>query len=162
MGRQVVEESVADEPVPESVSHRRGLDDQRGECLVEMSEGDVLGHAGERDELVGVERGADDGDTLEHLSSRGLDAGDHVRVEGLHPVRFGGSAASELVHREGDAAAERRDAVDLLGGRVGEVPRDQRRDIASPSGPSSTAHAPCRSRRLWRVSASVSFIGVDR
>ena len=43
--------------------------------------------------------------------------------------RLVGRAAGELVHRERDATPERRDLLDQLGGRLGDVAADERRDV---------------------------------
>ena len=105
MGRQVVEQRIAHQRVAEAVAGARRLDDQRGERAIEVIERHVAPDTpDERDELVGVERGADDRDSLQHLTGGWLDAGDHVRVERLHPLGLGGRASGELVHRERDAA----------------------------------------------------------
>ena len=72
---------------------------------------------------------ADDGHALQHLARRRRDAADHVGVERLHPSRLVGGAARELVHRERDAAAERRDLLDELGGGLGDMATDERRDV---------------------------------
>ena len=104
VGRDVVEQRVAHEPVAEPVAGARRLDDERGERVVEVVERLVLGQPGQRDELVGVERRADDRHPLQHLARRRRDAADHVGVERLHPLRLVGRAAGQLVHRERDAA----------------------------------------------------------
>ena len=130
MGREVVEQRIAHERVTEAVSGARRLDDEGSEGAVEMGEGDVLGHSGQRDELVGVERGAHDRDPLQHLARRRLDARDHVGVECLDPMRLGSSAASQLVHRERDPPAERSDATALLAGdAVVDVASDEQCDL---------------------------------
>ena len=103
VGRDVVEERVADQAVAEPVAGARRLDDQRGEGVVEVVERLLLRQAGERDELVGVERRADHRHALQHLAGGRRDAADHVGVEGLHPPRLVGRPAGELVHRERDA-----------------------------------------------------------
>ena len=84
--RHVVEQRVADETVAEPVAGAARLDDQRGERVVEVIERFVLGQPGQRDELVGVERRADDGDALQHLAGRRRDAADHVGVEAPAPT----------------------------------------------------------------------------
>ena len=89
VGRDVVEQRVAHEAVAEPVAGARRLDDQRGEGGVEVVERVVLGQPGQGDELVGVERRADDGHPLQHLARRRRDAADHVGVERLHPLRLG-------------------------------------------------------------------------
>ena len=130
VGRDVVEQRVADEAVAEAVAGARRLDDQRGEGVVEVVERLLLGQPGQRDELVGVERRADDGHTLEHLAGRRCDAADHVGVERLHPARFVGGAAGELVHRERDAAAERRRSASTSSAvGFGDVAADERRHV---------------------------------
>ena len=69
----------------------------------------------------------DDRHSLQHLACRGLDAGDHVRVERLHPLGLRGGAPGELVHRERHAAAQRGDLRDLLAVGPGEPSLDQLR-----------------------------------
>jgi hypothetical protein len=56
VGRDVAGERVPDEAVPEPVARARGLDDPRGQGVVEVAEGLRLGQPGQRNELVGVER----------------------------------------------------------------------------------------------------------
>ena len=58
-----------------------------------MLERGFLGQTRQRDELVGVERGTDDGDSLQHLTGCRGDATDHVRVERLHPFGLVGRAS---------------------------------------------------------------------
>ena len=163
VGRHVVEQRVAHEAVAEPVAGARRLDDQRGEGVVEVVERLLLRQPGQRDELVGVERRADDGDPLQHLAGRRRDAADHVGVERLHPLRLVGRAAGELVHRERDAATERGDLLDQLGASGSATWRRTSAAVSSSSsGPSSSSVAPWRSIRLWRVSASVSVSGAGR
>jgi hypothetical protein len=54
----VAGERLPDEAVPEPVARARGLDDPRGQGVVEMAESLRLGQPGQRDELIRVERRA--------------------------------------------------------------------------------------------------------
>ena len=154
--RHVVEQRVAHEAVAEPVAGARRLDDQRGERVVEVVERLLLGQPGQRDELVGVERRADDRDALQHLAGRRRDAADHVGVERLHPLRLVGRPPGELVDRERDAPARaRRSARPARRAGSATWRRTSAAMSSSPSGPSSSSVAPWRSIRLWRVSASV-------
>ena len=130
MRRNVLEQRVAHERRGGIGSRRSaGSTISAAERVVEMVERVVFGQAGERDELVGVERRADDGHALQHLARRRRDAADHVGVEGLNPARFVGGPASELVDRERDAATERGDLLDAARSRLGDVAADERGDI---------------------------------
>ena len=90
VGRHVVEQGVAHEPVAEPIARARGFDDQRRERIVEAVERFLLRQPRQGDELVGVERRPDDRHPLEHLARRRRDAADHVGVECLHPPRLVG------------------------------------------------------------------------
>ena len=74
-----------------------------------------------------------------------------------------GGPPGQLVDRERDAAAERRDLVDQLGRRVGRRGGGRaRRHRRRRAGRATISIAPWRSSRLRRVSASVSDIGAGR
>jgi len=68
------------------------LDELRAEGVVEMTEGLLLGHPGQGDELVGVERRASHGHPLEDLAGSRPQPGEHAGLEGRRPVLPGGGA----------------------------------------------------------------------
>jgi hypothetical protein len=125
MKRDIVEQRVAYERVPEVVSRTRRLDDPRRQRIVETIERVFLIQARERDELVGVEGRTHDGDALQHLTGRRCDTADHVRLESMDPSRLVRGATRELVHRERKSPTERRDLLDQFVRWLGDVAADQ-------------------------------------
>ena len=85
----VAGQRVPDEAMAEPVARARGLDDPRGQGVVEMAEGLRLGQPGQRDELVGVERRAGHRHPLEHLAGGRPQPGEHAGLQRRRPVRPG-------------------------------------------------------------------------
>jgi hypothetical protein len=78
---------LPDEAVTEPVARGGGLDEFRGQGVVEVAEGLLLGQPGQRDELVGVETGSGHGYPLEDLAGSRPQPGQQAGLEGLGPAR---------------------------------------------------------------------------
>ena len=160
--RNVLEQRVADEAVAEPVADARGLDDARGERVVEVVERVVFGQPGQRDELVGVERRADDRDALQHLPRGRGDAADHVGVEActqrgsLAARRASSFTANGMPRPSAAICSTSSGAGSARGGRRAWRRRRRRADRARVSV------APWRSIRLSRVSAERALAGAGR
>ena len=126
-----MEQRVAHESVAEPVAGLARLDDADGDRGVEVVVRLPLREAGQGDELVGVERQADDGDALEHLPGGRSDAADGVDVDVAHPVRLVRGAAGQLVDDEGDAAAQRGDVFHEVGVGLVDAGGDERFDAVA-------------------------------
>ena len=163
VGRHVLEERVAHEPVPEPVAGRGRLDHPCGQRPLEVVVGLGVVETGQGDELVGVEGGADDGDPLQDVAGGRLDPGDHRDLEEVHPGRLDGGPPGHLGDGERDAAGKRRDPLDERSVGRRHVPLDQRAASARRrTGTSASSVAPWRVSRLVRVSSSAVGSGAPR
>ena len=105
MGRHIGGQGVTDQAVPELVVRSRVLDDAGVKSGIEMGEGVVIGQAGERHELLGIESRAEHGDPLQDLSGSGAEGGESDRVSGLLPRRGAPARRASSTSAKGDPFA---------------------------------------------------------
>jgi len=102
--------------VPEPVPVRRPLDGQYGQRGVQAVERLRLGDAGQRHELVGVERGTGDRDVFEHRPHPRIEQVDHDGAGPAIPLPVGAGQPGDLHDRERQAGGEPPDLFHRLRG----------------------------------------------
>ena len=134
MRGKIGQEGVPHEPVPEAIAGLRGFDDAGGQRRVEVTERLVVGRARQRDELIGVERGADDRDALEGVARRTVQPRDHGGADRLRRRQIGCDPACQLDRGERHAARHGLDLGDRRVRRRRRMRRDDGPDLVILQG----------------------------
>jgi len=122
-GRDVVEERISDQGMPETVARSRVHDDQPSQRRVQCRVGLRLGQPGQRHELVGVETDPDDGHPLDGFASLDRQQAQPERAERSNGR--GGRCPGHLDDRERQTARHLPDVVQRRGRDVGQVHSDE-------------------------------------